>query len=360
MIGERAWVTGLPATSENLLLVRDIRSARDRGLKADPGDRLDIGRFEALATRLEQAGRNQRESPMIPVSIPAPGLESLLLGQDASAWPNALPIDVRSAAQQVVARGEIPILLVDPFRAGGGGPSETVARASGPAPRWDSDGAHGRFAVEARFRAQIEEAIAADGTHRTVISPSGIQNSVVTEILHEFVATTPGSTRVDAPVEYRDGSRSAHPFPLRALPLGDQVAPASLELKFVLLSVRHAEMDMIVDGAWLRNAEVSRPRPAAETDDFVYELSLRQLEELCRNERHVHIHMFQTGLETAVMGFYRAVTTYLLTRPGSLSVQPMYFEKRHPSDDKELNPAGPSPRVITESSQFRKGKAWTT
>lgn len=359
MTGERAWVTGLPTTSEILRLVSDIRSARDRGLKADPGDRLDIVRFEALATRLEQAGRNQVESPMIPVSVPAPGLDTFVLSDDMSAWPSGLPINVRSAAQQIVARGEIPILLIDPFAAGDA-PYALVAPASAPVPRWDSDGLYGRSAVVARFRAQIEDAIAADGAHRPVISPSGIQHSVVTEILHDFVAITSGTTRVDAAVEYRDGSRSAHPFPLRALPLGDQVASASLELKFALLSIRHSEMDMVVDGAWLRNAEVSRPRPAAETDDFVYALSLRQLEELCRTERHVHIHMFQTGLETAVMGFYRAVTTHLLKHPGSLSVQPMYYEKRQARDGKDLAPAGPSPKVIAESSQFRKGKVWTT
>ena len=128
------------------------------------------------------------------------------------------------------------------------------------------------------------------------------------------------------PVEYRDGSRSAHPFPLRALPLKGQLPACSLELRFALLSIRHTEMDAVVDGAWLRNAEVSRPRPAGQTDDLVYDITRSQLAELCRGEAHVRLYLYQTGLETAVVGFYKALVDHLLSHPGSVSVQPMYYE----------------------------------
>jgi hypothetical protein len=58
-------------------------------------------------------------------------------------------------------------------------------------------------AVEARFRAQIVEA--ATGSR----SRQRDQNPVVTEILRESVAVTPGSARVHTPVEYRDRSKHA-------------------------------------------------------------------------------------------------------------------------------------------------------
>jgi hypothetical protein len=316
MSRERAWIIGLPADGPHQAVMADIQSAIGRSRKAEPGDRLDIARFEALATRLEQAALNDRQAPRVEVAVPGPLAEALLFGPDSSAWSDNLPADIRSAAQACADRGWLPVLVIDPFGVGATA-AGAEGEAEGPARRWKPDGERGRRAVEARFRAQIAEALSADSRHRVAISPSGIQNPVVTEILREFVAGAPGTRRVDAPVEYRDGSRSAHPFPLRSLPLRDLLPVASLQLRFALLSIRHTEMDAVVAGAWLRNAEVSRPRPAAQTDDLVYETSLEQLKELCRGQRHVRLYMYQTGLETAVVGFYRAVTDHLLRHPGS-------------------------------------------
>ena len=356
MSQERAWIIGLPTDRPHQAIIADIRSAAGRSRKAEPGDRLDIARFEALATRLEQAALNDRHAPWAEVAVPGPLPEVLLFGQDSSAWSESLPADIRAAAQACVQHGRLPVLVIDPF---GAGPSAATSdeEAGGPAQRWMSDGERGRRAVEARFRAQIIEALSADSRHRVAISPSGIQNPVVTEILREFVAQAPAFSRVDALVEYRDGSRSTHPFPLRSLPLRGQLPVASLQLRFALLSIRHTEMDAVVDGAWLRNAEVSRPRPAAQTDDLVYETSLEQLEELCCGQRHVRLYMYQTGLETAVVGFYRAVTHHLLRHPGSVSVQPMYFENAKPP---AKNPSDkPVRTVVSQSSLFRKGTVWT-
>ena len=345
MTTEQAWVVGLSAEAGYLALAKDVASAVGRGGKAEPGDRLDIARMEALTTQLEQAAVNDVRAARIPVAVPAAGGESLLVGMDPAAWSSELPVDVRMAAQRFVSAGLLPVLVIDAFRAG-----ETVTgqvrQAEAPAERWDAGNEKGRRAVEARFRAQILEALAG-GDRRAAISPSGIQNPVVTEILREFAEAMPGSRRVDAPVEYRDGSGSAYPFPLRALPLRTSLPPASLELRFALLSIRHTEMDAVVHGAWLRNAEVSRPRPAAQTDDLVYETSLKQLDELCRGESHVRLHLYQTGLETAVVGFYRALVDHLLRNPGSVSAQPMYFEQPKTSN------GGP-----VESSPFREGTPW--
>jgi hypothetical protein len=351
MTSEKAWVVGLTADGDHIALVQDVASAAARSAKAEPGDRLDIARLEALATQLEQAAVNDTRAERVHVALPDTSADTLLIGADPSQWPERLPGDIRAAAQGFVGSGLLPVLVVDPFLPGvtAAGPDR---EAEAPAERWDAGDEKGRRAVEARFRAQINEALAAR-SRRVSISPSGIQNPVVTEILREFANAVPGSVRVDASVEYRDGSRSAHPFPLRALPLRTSLPAASLELKFALLSIRHTEMDTVIDGAWLRNAEISRPRPAAQTDDLVYEISVRQLEELCHGERHVRLSVYQTGLETAVVGFYRAVVSHLLRHPGTVSVQPFYYEQAGGKKAKGGKP------VVAESRLFRKGTPWT-
>ena len=356
MSAEQALIVGLPPTAAHRALIAEITSAAARSRKAEPGDRLDIARFEALATRLEQLAINDPHAPRTPVAVPGPSAEALLFGADQRDWSPSWPADVRTAAAGTVAAGRLPVLVILPLTggstAGGGDP----VPAAGPATRWDSDGIRGRKAVEARFRAQLAEASAApDG--RVPISPSGIQNFVVTETLREFTGQVLGGRRVDVPVEYRDGSRSAHTFPLRSLPLKEQLPAASLELRFALLSIRHTEMDAVVDGAWLRNAEVSRPRPAGQTDNLVYDITRAQLAEVCRGERHVRLYLYQTGLETAVVGFYKALADHLQRYPRSVSVQPMYYEPPKPGKQDRGRPSR-APGV-EQSALFRKGTPWT-
>ena len=63
MSAEQALIVGLPDTAANRALVAETTSAAARSRKAEPGDRLDIARFEALATRLEQLAINDPHAP---------------------------------------------------------------------------------------------------------------------------------------------------------------------------------------------------------------------------------------------------------------------------------------------------------
>lgn len=374
MTTERAYVVSMDATGQVVNLIDGIRSAADRARKADPGDRSDVVRFEALATELEHLAAR---APEAPIEIPMADVEgALLFGTDESTWTNVHG-EARVAANAIVEQGRIPVVLVETF---GEGRVRLIPSGEGAPPvatRWEADeGVTGRRAVEARFRSQMEEAIEArqQGSEPQAISPSGIQNAVVTEILREFVATSSGEERTDVPVEYRDGSRSQHLFPLRSLELrSDPFLTEERDLHFALLSIRHTEMDAVVHGAWLRNAEVSRPRPAALTDDLVYKLSRTQLQELSRDAIPVRIHMYQTGLETAVLGFYRALADHLLEFPGTVAVQPMYFQNREPA--KNYRRTGYQPHagkdgksrkqvrhdeVTVKRAPFRKGTPWWT
>src|SRR5690606_17292310 len=117
--------------------------------------------------------------------------------------------------------------------------------------------------------------------------------------------------------------------------------------------------------AWLRNAQISQPRTQAQTDDLVYAISCEQLMALTQaGKRSVALRMYQTGLEPAIVGFYRAVTTHLLAHPGSVAVTPMYFQQRR------REPEGPHGRrgrprtrgepTAQDSNHYTDGAMWTT
>ena len=77
----------------------------------------------------------------------------------------------------------------------------------------------------------------------------------------------------------------------------------------------------------LRNIKISRTREAGLTDQIVFETSLRQVRRLTSSGPTL-IHMYQTGLETAIVGFYRSIVHHLINEPGSIVVVPWYFQKR--------------------------------
>lgn len=360
-------LVALPCDEDIAELIADIESAKARAAKADPADRSDIVRYEALSVRLEQRAKMAWGEGAWSVAVSASAgaeLPGFLAPEDGSALPPAsLPEDGRAELAARREQGCAVVCIALPFATGGEeeGPVTEPVVAAPPAARWQSEeGLSGRRAVEERFRDQLETAVAsANGAALPTISPSGIQNAVVTEILREFVGAGEAKDRVDATVEYRDGSRAQNAFPLRALALTDEPpAKVDLNLRLAMLSIRHTEMDVVVDGAWLRNAEISRPRPAAQTDDLVFEISRTQLEELTEEgSRTVQLQIFQTGLETAVLGFYRAVAHHLLEHPGSLWVVPMYHQApRRPRPGK-----GKKRKSVAQvRSPFRAGAIWAT
>jgi hypothetical protein len=220
------------------------------------------------------------------------------------------------------------------------------------------DDIRGRRLVLERFRAQLDSAIAEPGKDRvSALSPSGVHNRVLTEVLREYVERQ-GKAHVSVPVVYRDGSRASADFPFHCLDLAaglstddEARAGGALILRLALLSIRHTEMDAVVDGAWLRNADVSKPRPAAQTDDYVYHQSVKQFDELTGGgQQKVRLYIFQTGLETAVVGYFRAVVEFLARHPGCLEVLPMFYAKNSRGD------VG----VRDEFAGYEQGDVWAT
>ena len=317
-------------------LLADIESAHRRAAKSEPGERTEIVGYEALCASLEtKAGAALRSGSGALTAAPDPA--------------TATAGFFSKSGQVVVVSLRLPLEPGELARS-----SKGVA-APNPASAVEiRDDIGGRRLVEARFREQLEAALAEPGKDRSAaLSPSGIHNRVLTEVLRQYVDRR-GEEPVSVPVVYRDGSKAEADFPFRCLDLTGQLrdsAELNLELRLTLLSIRHTEMDPVIDGAWLRNAEVSRPRPAAQTDDFVYHTSVKQLAALTRQGTlKVRLHIFQTGLETAVVGFYRAVTEFLLAHPGSLEVVPRFYAASR----------NKSATVEDESAGFKAGEAWAT
>jgi hypothetical protein len=340
-------------------LVGDIATAALRSTTAEPGDRTDVVRYERLCSQLESHAWRAAAggAPCLVLDEPSDGPGLPVAAHDmADPLGSALADRVSHHAARLVrhwlAEQNVVVALTVPFAPGDSGFRPPDRHPSGRDPASDvaapwraPEGVEGRRAVEARFRDQVAAAVGPDATGQQPVSPSGVHNRVLTEVLRQYVAGHP-DRRVDVPIAYRDGSAAADPFPLRCLRPADGLpAQADVTLRLALLSIRHTEMDARIDGAWLRNAEVSRPRPAAQTDEFVYATSLEQLAALTDHGRRTAVlHLYQTGLDCAVVGFYRAVTVHLLRHPGSVAVVPMFAATGRPG--------GPDETV------FHQGEPW--
>lgn len=360
MSAERSILVAVPRTREGTDLVGDIVSAAERADKAEPGDRGDVVRYESLSVQLESLAHRaiaegaQFETLSEPV---ADGtgfcFEDRSVARDPGRLSRRLPGPAADLAKSWSERA-IVVELREAFAPGTVAAPAEARRAPAPSESWRAEGdATGRRALEQRFRSQLQTLVERGPDEREpardyAITPAGVHNRVLTEVLREFVTGSPG-TRLGAPVVYRDGSRAANLFPLCCLELApDPPGEVDYSLSLALLSIRHTEMDPVVDGAWLRNAEVSRPRPAALTDDFVYETSMTQFAALTDGGlRRVALRIYQTGLEPATVGFYRAVVDHLLEHPHSLSVVPMFFA------------SGASEGGVAREASFRPGDPWT-
>jgi hypothetical protein len=355
----------VPMLTHVVELLDDIDSASARAGKADPADRSDIARYETLSVELELlavAAAHDGDERHVTLDAPMP---DALPGVLRPGRPLPPGVDLGRFQRQVETwlSADYAVVCVcsplEPGEPGADHPHAQPTTTPPPASRWQApDGVKGRRAVEERFRSQVVAALSMDAeAPRRAISPSGIHNAVVTEILREYVDAADGAKRIDVAVEYRDGSSASSPFPLRALTMDDDLPAADLTLRLALLSIRHTEMDVVVDGAWLRNAEVSRPRPAAQTDDIVFAISQAQLAELTQHgARTLRLYLYQTGLETAVVGFYRAVANHMLEHPRTLSVVPMHHRPTAEPGKAKRKPKKDS--VVLNRAPFVEGRAW--
>lgn len=252
-----------------------------------------------------------------------------------AAWLAGAPVDP--------APTERSVALSWPFAAGPTPQADFDGAPSEPREVWRSSDprASRTAATYERFVGQLEQWSSGTADREPPpLCPSGIQNRALTEAYRRFASASPRHVAQRVPVVYIDGSK-ARAFPLRSVALTDADLENSRTLRFTLLSVRHFSMDAMVDGAWLRNREVSLPRARAETDELVYLATRDQLARLAVEP--LTLHLYQTGLAMAVTGFYRGLLDHMLESRAPLSVVPYYF-------------AG----LIDGVDCFEKGTPWTS
>lgn len=348
MSQEKAVAVTLPASPELLHLLSDIATARRRASGSDPGDRTDILRYESLCSSLEALA------------------SAALAGGQAAGQELAAGLPGGTAPYSLPDADHVTVTLTLPLEEGRRPAPPAAPPAPPPAAAWSArTGAKGlrdaaRLPVPEtpapqvlvqRFRDQLGAAVRGPWADRSaVLSPSGIGERALTEALREYAEMDEhGPVRV--PVAYRDGSQPTAPFPLRCLALASPPMDSPALLRLALVSGGDAGLDRVIDGAWLRDAEVSRHGCAGQVDDYAYGASARQLRELTRGgTRQVRLVVLTAGPQPAVVGFFRAVVDHLHAHPGTLEVQPMFRAPRGRA-------AGSAPSA-EQFPAFVKGSTW--
>lgn len=300
MSTERTFDVVIPVVDEERVrgLQASARAALDRHRRAPIGDRTEANRFEHIHAAIDE--------------IAFAELRRVLRGEPS---PNLSDLTVR---------------LVWPFAPGPTSPPPHVGKPKPPSAifRSELEKPTRRTAVEERFASLLQRAVGEsdDGALVEPINPGDIPNRVLSETLRQFFAKIPGSHATEVPIVYKDGS-SARPLQLRSIEMSDTEPKDGRQvLAVTLLSIRHMEMDVKVEGAWLRNREVSLRRPAGQTDELVYLQSQQQFAALASDER-IELHLYQTGLPPANVGFYRALVDHHLHKRGeNVAVIPWYYE----------------------------------
>ena len=155
---------------------------------------------------------------------------------------------------------------------------------------------------------------------------------IITEALHSFAYRNDRNQSGEIKVIYMDGT-AAEAFPAYSLECVQQTDnwDEILPVRASLISMRHLEMDDKVDFAWFRNRKVSTAAPFAETDAYCTATTLEMIQGL-KDGENFHLHLYQTGLETAVVGFYRGLVKVLSqfrSRPHAprIRVVPYYYDR---------------------------------
>jgi hypothetical protein len=171
-----------------------------------------------------------------------------------------------------------------------------------------------------------------------------VPHMVITKVLHHLVYTEPKKFKgpLNINIVYTDGSQ-AKPFPLFVLRERSTEEMAELRkvkpIKMGMISMRHPEMDSMIDQYWFRNIEVSQTGlTSAERDTLCYEITQRKLSEIRRLNMPIRLSFYQTGFEIPLIGFWRAVVEFLLEDQGKqpmLEIIPFFYERKKTGHSKD-------------------------
>jgi hypothetical protein len=170
---------------------------------------------------------------------------------------------------------------------------------------------------------KLHSRIAAARTGNRSVALGNSRHVELTKALRTFLHASEGEAPFKLNFIYKDGSAGGDVY-LRQLPVREPPVGA-VELTAALESCRHTDLDLVIDFYVLRNTEIGRREDAtfADQEAIAYARSQTCLAELCGTDG-LHLRLFHTGLEPAVIGVYRAIIDAL--RSGyRLRVTPVFF-----------------------------------
>lgn len=189
---------------------------------------------------------------------------------------------------------------------------------------------------------QVAEQMVWNGVNRAKLGQSNSVNLgelphvLIAQILNMFLykELKDNNFPIEINVVYTDGSR-ARPFPLCRLKKRKSEEMKEIRqltpIKIGMMSCRHEGMDELVDRYWFRNIEVNMAgKSTAEKDEFAYQTTKSKLAEILKYSQPVRIAFYQTGFEPIAVGFYRALSEFLIETsnlPPQVEVVPYFYNK---------------------------------
>ena len=217
-----------------------------------------------------------------------------------------------------------------------------------------------------RFHEQIQEALRPDGQPLAV---SYLPHELFPEVMRDYIYYRKKFLMHREPVEsinlrivYQDGTEG-QPFPLFCLAEPEKIPRLTdlYQFKIGSISMRHVSLDLITEGYLIQNLMIKRKETSADQEDYAFrrtwhfltnfvdlvqhkrvkeitqEIRFRYLWNLLNLKEKKYngceLHIYQTGLEPAVVGIYRAVVEFLQERRGELVVVPRLIGRK---EKKEL------------------------
>jgi len=171
------------------------------------------------------------------------------------------------------------------------------------------------------------------------------RHTVTALVLRQF-AYDPAYKNRSLPIVFADSSRSMA-FPVGCLSAGPTAPADGPVLRLGLCSDRHPDLDYVIDLYLMRNKDLGdEPNMAGEEA-----LTFRRTVELLSDSAILNgaqIHVFHTGLEPMVVGFYRGVMTVLRERqrqklPRTLVVTPWLYAL--PPTKTSIGPQSPGAKL---------------
>lgn len=155
----------------------------------------------------------------------------------------------------------------------------------------------------------------------------------LSETLFAFAYNRNNEKPANITIQY-DWEQESRPITLYSLKPLTPLPSHETPLRVSLISMRHLALDHIVDFAWFLNKELTQNRTYVDTDHHCSERTGKLLRLL--TEKGVHsIHVYHTGYQAAVIGFYRGLIEYLSEQRKRnstyplLHVTPYYFNKQY-------------------------------